>query len=1147
MQFIDHTGHLFSLDHFSHYPVGYEYNETPYIFWFKDEYTTKLSINCVYIQSIRIAIPEAKISSMEILCENSNYFRLISPKTIQNKISKAENIFNIELDYFTNNALNIKPEAEKDNDFKEKLTFDDLLIVDNLYKKNWFWNNSSQITKQYLDVYNLPEPDENGNRFIIDPEDNQKYLLVSRDTNYTMVPFYVAVCGVPEEGSWMTNILININTIDGGTFYCPITVGGTFVDENEALIINGKNIGVELPKDICKAMYNTNFSTDYVDLSTWNTKIKEYLLQHIRLKSERGNYRSAIDALKWFGWDNKLELSALIETDNEFKRQYILDKFDLNYDVINEFRYFRNAALLNLFFKGEIEDKDNINDYNLDNEFWGEGKPNTINLFDEIIEKRYDEEDIPFYRPYYEFTFNEIGLKLSALKYYYEKYFLPIHLSIYHSTITNQTFANNIKLTNSSKTLLTAQNVYVADNINVKFPENYDAPYSILWLSEQTRYIDIIDEKKKFSVNNSNWIEFDGSKTYEYANKFSDYHVFEISDNCFSLPIKFISKSKYKYYSCVLVLRKIDNDIPYTVLPEHMYQQYFENNINLYYFDYDVYDFVKIAYDNKNDWKEESKKIEQYDEVFAENSVVIKTSKFDFIGEELETTINFVICPSLINKNFNLNYWLDSQFSVELLVNGKLFKHTFYLDVPELDIEMSKLEYKYDHEVCKQFIGFDNNRPIFNSFMYVPDLVKVSNINFIDDYINYMKNSYMHYIDESNQVFKNNVYYYYYNKDGSKEILSSGNFVLIKNKYSGKYQLVRRDVLDIIKNMSPEEIEENFPDIERYLSYDGDIEDIEDENLRKILTEINDKIQLDYGLHNKSEVVTIPDDVTLYSSVYKNIFSFLDLYSERLNIPKNNNFFNKIHLFEIKRLNDKNEFENIPYKVEDYTSDKAYSVLTDRNGEFGIYVDGKNKIYFGDNDSEQIKELYSLFFNIENGEWDKDIFYLDKDDIWKPSKLEQQYYDFYLMHDNDIWYGVMISKDVIGDDGVISVQKTYKLTEDIYLRLDRTDEKMLINRMDLVDMKNHYHFTTDDMIVAKLNNYTDIPFKLIAGSKWTFTPLGIGASITDVKESNTNFALLSMSDKDIKHTAGYYSVKVAYSIDNFVNNTQERKTVFLIE
>ena len=59
--------------------------------------------------------------------------------------------------------------------------------------------------------------------------------------------------------------------------WCPITIGGVFYDNCESLIINGKNMGVDLPKDILKAIYQSSFYNDVTDSTIYNEKIKEIL------------------------------------------------------------------------------------------------------------------------------------------------------------------------------------------------------------------------------------------------------------------------------------------------------------------------------------------------------------------------------------------------------------------------------------------------------------------------------------------------------------------------------------------------------------------------------------------------------------------------------------------------------------------------------------------------------------------------------------------------------------------------------------------------------------------------------------------------------------------------------------------------------
>ena len=91
------------------------------------------------------------------------------------------------------------------------------------------------------------------------------------------------------------------------------------------------------------------------------------------------------------------------------------------------------------------EVKDTWQDYNDDNNPWGEMKPIMEDLFDKMVPVIYDETEIAFYKNYFDYSFNELGLKLCALKYYFTKYFLPIHLGLNTVSIEHQCHTNDIK------------------------------------------------------------------------------------------------------------------------------------------------------------------------------------------------------------------------------------------------------------------------------------------------------------------------------------------------------------------------------------------------------------------------------------------------------------------------------------------------------------------------------------------------------------------------------------------------------------------------------------------------------------------------------------------------------------------------------
>ena len=113
MEFIDHTGHIFTQKSYNDYPVGYEYEMLPYIFWLNDQYTQKLSIDNYYMLPIRPLVENSRngdIKAVSIKCD-SNVFKLVASKRIQEQQSLT-----VEL-------------KEDSDDLKSELFIDDILQV----------------------------------------------------------------------------------------------------------------------------------------------------------------------------------------------------------------------------------------------------------------------------------------------------------------------------------------------------------------------------------------------------------------------------------------------------------------------------------------------------------------------------------------------------------------------------------------------------------------------------------------------------------------------------------------------------------------------------------------------------------------------------------------------------------------------------------------------------------------------------------------------------------------------------------------------------------------------------------------------------------------------------------------------------------
>ena len=120
--------------------------------------------------------------------------------------------------------------------------------------------------------------------------------------------------------------------------------------------------------------------------------------------------------------------------------------------------------------------------------------------------------------------------------------------------------------------------------------------------------------------------------------------------------------------------------------------------------------------------------------------------------------------PKLINKYADINYWIKYSYTLYICVNDKWFEFPFTLNIPELNISFGTLEYKYEHDKVKQIQDASTFYDVlkmaatgsknlttdeietmrnfikegslidvnFNAFMYLPSLINVDNIKFVN-------------------------------------------------------------------------------------------------------------------------------------------------------------------------------------------------------------------------------------------------------------------------------------------------------------------------------------------------------------------------------------------------------------------------------
>lgn len=519
MYFVDSSGHTFFQQSFNYNPVGYEYYKNKYIFWIDNKDHSYCSVNNYYIRPIYI-LTDRQVSALEIRA-GSAMFALLSSRNVVQKFKDCV----ISID---------------ESDFKAVLRFD---------------SNDEEVN----DIIELP---------VLSVSNGEE----TKTTKY-VYPFYVVTTS-SEVGSFMTNILIkasyrnNSGKDDEFTSYeyCYITVGAEFNEESEILYINGQNMGVRLPHEILRAVYEGSYINGEFDEELYNEKLKEYLLEYMQIRGEIGNYNSAIQSLKWFGWGDKLELVSLLETDNQFLIQFVRDYFDTSSDILDSFKHFVNSTMLSLI-TWENKETGKYNDYDLNKDFIGENQPELENLFDKQIAVKYGGvgEETYYYRSYYNFVIGELLYKLSALRYYYEHFFLPVHLSIHNASLHHKVYANDIKMICSASEHITEPIVKMGiwTDPYVEFPMNNE-----IWLTEQVHYVDELFNEWKF----------DDIDAYS-----KNREIYYIHDTCANIPIKFINYTTDENGNIIyndealhvhLLLEKItseDDNILYVNRPINLY------------------------------------------------------------------------------------------------------------------------------------------------------------------------------------------------------------------------------------------------------------------------------------------------------------------------------------------------------------------------------------------------------------------------------------------------------------------------------------------------------------------------------------------------------------------------------------------------
>ena len=244
------------------------------------------------------------------------------------------------------------------------------------------------------------------------------------DPNYTVNPEGYIVTDVITSEALQINLAIRSETENTfkrtlfikdqctGDIIAEILVWGETVGEDERLSVMTQNMGYNILESDSDIFRNTNIKELLPNFEEVNLKRKEIMLEGSNIYPFLGSYKGLINAIKFFGYDTLQvkEFWKNVDANSPMFGKYIqsnnISIFDptvqLNDKTITlPNKKFRKTSLFSLVYR--------INN---------------------IVPDRYTDEDLPITEENYDFTIEEILIKLFGLKKKLENEFLPLNARI---------------------------------------------------------------------------------------------------------------------------------------------------------------------------------------------------------------------------------------------------------------------------------------------------------------------------------------------------------------------------------------------------------------------------------------------------------------------------------------------------------------------------------------------------------------------------------------------------------------------------------------------------------------------------------------------------------------------------------------------
>lgn len=302
-------------------------------------------------------------------------------------------------------------------------------------------------------------------------------------TKLTNTDYYVySVCLISKsdtEGEYIETLTINSESF---------LVGAEFYGENEFLKINLLNRGIEFPDNIIKSVYSADLYEEKIDHILQNRKWKELLSCYMDTLGCKGSYKSLSNSLKWFEYRDIVTLKEVWKHETIDGIKYI--EFDINDWVSNTIRKYCSTLAKSTYFTLK-----HISEFI---------EPEINDSYDGITRWTYEtdgERDLDIAMMQSEtlrgqcikWSKDEMRLKMSLLKNFFQTFFMPVHLNLINSGVEDIYLDKSIQL--NTGIINTIENI---DTTYLNDPISWNVTGNNLLNSNEDTYILCLSEVSVF-------------------------------------------------------------------------------------------------------------------------------------------------------------------------------------------------------------------------------------------------------------------------------------------------------------------------------------------------------------------------------------------------------------------------------------------------------------------------------------------------------------------------------------------------------------------------------------------------------------------------------------------------------------------------